>query len=1032
MVNNDWENQALVGSGCEAARAICIPISQDKRHTITLNGEWKFNLYDSPLCVESTFFSENFSDAGWNSIDVPSHWQLRGYGAPHYSNVVYPFPVNPPFVPTENPTGCYRRFFEMPAISDGEKVTILFEGVDSFFYLWINGEKVGCSKGSRLPAEFDISKLVKKGSNLVAVQVHKWSDGTYLEDQDQWWLSGIFRGVSIITHPDPSVKDIFIKTKFDKNYIDAELEIDLDINLRQRKKNSLNIRFELCDNKNKTVFRSEKFSLNNEHVERYLFPVKAPHKWSAEDPYLYNLALYIVDGDETVLTKYSFRVGFRSSEIKNGQFLINGKAVMFKGVNRHDSHPVNGRAVSLADMRQDIILMKQNNFNAVRSSHYPNDFRFYDLCDEYGLYVWCECDLETHGFGYDEGKNPSHWPEWENAYIDRMKRTVEPYKNHASIVAWSLGNESAMGDNHKKMYDYVKSRDQRPIHYEGASRSFLDAARKFINENSDFPAELVEKAKSYFFTATDIISWMYPPPAVWGEYAKRDFSGKPYILCEYGHAMGNGPGGLKEYWEQFKSHPNMQGGFIWEWCDHGILQKNSNGTSWYAYGGDFGDVPNDGNFVCDGLVFPDRTPTPGLLEAKGWQQPVEMELIDKKSLLLRITNLYDFIDLNHLSATYEITRNGIMVDKGVLPLQTLHSHCSQEVKVPYCLILDNEGEYHLKVNFYLKDNASYAAMGHEIAFNQFEISEGSGFITEAKNIDKSVSLERKGNKVSVRGDSFEIDFDAINGSMSSWRVNGNEFIVKAPKLNFWRATIDNDNRWAAWETQYNVWKKAGYDLMQQQLRSFTTEQREKRVVIKAKTYIGAISKLSGFSCEYEYEIFGNGNILITVSGMPLDKNMPHLPRIGLDMAINGSLSKVDWYGRGPGENYSDSKKATYVGLFKSDIDGLHTPYIFPQENGNREECRFVNFSDENGKGIKIIGKPLFCFSAHNYSVSDLDKAQHMHELLKKKEIYINLDYKQCGLGSGSCGPMTFPQYTVPAKPFTFSVGLMQLSGLSPV
>jgi beta-galactosidase/evolved beta-galactosidase subunit alpha len=1028
-IKNDWENINILGIGRRKERALIIPyagrndaLSFDRLKSPfyqLLNGYWDFHLFETPFHVSEMFYSNNFDSKDWKPIDVPSHWQLRGYGKPHYTNVVYPFPINPPFVPTENPTGCYRKKFNVPSEWAGKKIVIRFEGVDSAFYLWINGVKIGFSKGSRLPAEFDITKEVVSGSNIVAVQVMKWSDGTYLEDQDQWWLSGIFRDVSLLALPTPELFDIFIKTDLTDEYKNGLLKIDTTLT------DKAVITTELFDHNNILV---KKESSDNNSIS---IKIDNPNKWSAEIPYLYSLLITISDSSsKSDPTFYAMKIGFRSVEIKNRSFLVNGKRIMFKGVNRHDSHPINGRAVSEEDMRQDIILMKKNNFNAVRSSHYPNDTKFYNLCDELGMYVWCECDLETHGFGYKDGENPSHWPEYEKAYLDRMKRTVETHKNHSSIVAWSLGNEAGFGINHTAMYNWTKARDSRPIHYEGASRQFFEkvgASLKSYIDSSDLfgnipriPFEKVDPAlydslKQNELSSTDIMSWMYPSSEKWTQFAQNDISDKPYILCEYAHAMGNGPGSLQEYWKMFYSVPNMQGGFIWEWCDHGILQKDGNGKEWYAYGGDFNDKPNDGNFVCDGLVFPDRKPSPGLLEAKKWQEPVRVELVNKSTGEMLITNLYDFMDLSHLSILWELLKNGEVIENGSLPsIMTKPQECEILI-VPFNkeILCDINSEYHLTVKFKNID---------DIAVTQFALS--PIVIRENFPADTTVSnliYETKNTELLITGKEFSIVFDTVYGKMKSWTVNGIDMIKDGPRLNFWRASIDNDNRWAHYTTQYNTWMKAGYNCMMHMTRNFLVEEVNDNIIVKIRSFIAPPSQLIGFNCEYVYTIYIDGSVRIDVSGKPNKADMPHLPRIGLQLTLPTQFTRVEWFGRGPGESYSDSKDANIVGVYKKNVRELYTPYVYPQENGNREEVRKVSLYDSQGRCLIVQGLPLINFSAHYYTTDDLEKATHTNELLERDSITLNIDYKQCGIGSGSCGPETLPQYRIPCEPFNFSL-----------
>lgn len=1034
----DWENQAVLGHDRMAPRALLLPfpdrggaLSFNRERSpffLNLNGKWRFKLFGAPERVDKGFPDVSFDEKGWNDLAVPSHWQLNGHGRPHYTNVVYPFPVDPPFVPSENPTGCYRRIFDLPGDWGGKRISLCFEGVDSAFYVWINGKKAGFSKGSRLRAEFDVTGMVKPGGNLVAVQVMQWSDGSYLEDQDQWWLSGIFRDVYLLAAPEIELADLFVHTDLDAKFENAVLRADLLFCNNANTARSVEFSLEL-----KELSLSAKGNVSLQAGERnsvsLSIPVENPRKWSAETPVLYNL-LATLPGSVCAL-----KVGFRKTEVRNGRFWVNGRAVMFKGVNRHDSHPEKGRAVGVDDMRRDLLIMKQHNINAVRTSHYPNAPAFYELCDELGLYVWCECDLETHGFGYDEGKNPCHWPEWEAPFVDRMKRMVEAYKNHASIVAWSLGNESGFGNNHLAMFKWAKERDPgRPIHYENASRQFFDKVEKALGTRFDtfskndppprIPFEklapaLLASLKRHELMGTDIMSWMYPHPVRWTAFARNDFSAKPYILCEYAHAMGNGPGGLKEYWEMFRSNPNMQGGFVWEWCDHGILRKAPDGRKYYAYGGDFGDEPHDGNFVCDGLVFPDRTPSPGLLELKKWQEPVQVEFADSDKV--RIMNRYDFLTLEHLKAEWAVLNNGKIVKKGLLsPLKTAPGE-SQIVSIAF---KRPEGEGFLNIRFTLKGKALWAAKGHEVANVQLPLGrEIPRYIPAARKAGRLSTAVRSGDRV-VSGRDFEMVFDNVSGLLTQWRSSGRKILRRPLRMNFYRAFTDNDNRWAFRETQYRTWTNAWYHRMQHQLRGFSLVEKEGSVEITVESREAPPVQCYGFDCTTVYSVRPDGSLAISVSGRPRGgEKMPHLPRIGLCLGLDKGLDRAEWYGRGPGEAYEDSKEANLVGLYSSKVSDLYMPYVFPQENGNRQDARWLKLTGRGGKGLSIYGDPLFNFSAHYYTTEDLDKAQHTIDLHERDFITLNLDYRQCGLGSGSCGPETFPEYRVPAEPFSFSLVL---------
>ncbi|MBL8993150.1 MAG: DUF4981 domain-containing protein, partial [Spirochaetia bacterium] len=710
--NTIWENHHALGQNRLPPRAYAPALPEESAKAFgstSLNGPWKFQLVDNPLLAPENFFAQNFDDRKWKTLAVPSHWQLNGYGHPHYTNIDYPFPLDPPFVPDENPTGLYRKSFKFGRDVAGRRHLLRFEGVDSAFRVWVNGREVGMSKGSRLAAEFDVSADLRAGENTVAVQVVKWSDATYLEDQDMWWLSGIFRDVFLIAEPVIYLRDLFVRTDLDNSFQNADLAVEADI----EGEGECEIVAELRDPSGNLVVEenwdSHKVAKNNPlRIQKKVAVVK-PLLWNAETPHLYELTLRIRSRENV---EYKQAVGFRNIQIDKGRFLINGAPIMFRGVNHHDTHPVRGRAVTEADLLEDLLLMKRHNINAVRTSHYPSTPAFYRLCDELGLYVICECDLETHGFHYKVGENPSHWPEWRAAYLDRMTRMVEAYKNHPSIVMWSLGNESGFGENHIAMTEAAKKRDAtRPVHYEGGTRLLR------YDGTNDYYKHPDQGDVSLAFDASDVASYMYPSPEELDKLAKK-YPERCHILCEYAHAMGNGPGGLRDYQKIFDSTPNAPGGFVWEWADHAILVKEKDGMAWYAYGGDFGDVPNDGNFVADGLVFPDRKPSPGLLEYKQVIQPVTIESVGDKTI--RIHNRYDFTDLSHLEARWSLLRNGVEMDSGEceLPVITARTSADTEIPAKALAFTDKAAEFVLTLRFLSRHKTNWSGEKHEVAAAQ--------------------------------------------------------------------------------------------------------------------------------------------------------------------------------------------------------------------------------------------------------------------------------------------------------------------------
>ena len=1009
----DWENPHIVHRNRLPAHAVLLPY-QDESSALAgerdrspwfrlLNGGWQFHFAENPGLAPVGFWEPSFDAANWDQIYVPSNWQLQGYGRPHYTNVNYPFPVDPPKVPTENPTGSYRRYFELPANWSSRRVILCFEGVDSAFYVWVNGKMVGFSKGSRLPAEFDVTDFVKTGQNLIAVQVYQWSDGSYLEDQDMWWLSGIFRDVYVYATPDVHVFDLAVRTNLDDEYKDAVLDVvALLRNYKDQGIGQHKLEILLVDGSNRLVFEPQSqdvvIDAGSELKTSFRVPISNPQKWTAETPNLYTLLVRLMDAEGQVLEIQSCKVGFRQAEIKNGNLLVNGVPIMIKGVNRHEIHPTLGRAVSIDSMIQDILLMKRHNINAVRTSHYTNDPRWYELCDHYGLYVLDETDLECHGFGAVGDINRlSDDPQWETAYLDRMVRMVERHKNHPSIIVWSLGNESGFGRNHKVMAAWTRKADPtRPLHYEG-----------------DRTQEVVDIVGPMYTSVDGIIA-----------LAEEANYTKPVILCEYAHAMGNGPGGLKEYWETFYKYPRLQGGFVWDWIDQGLLQTTERGTQRFAYGGDYGDEPNDANFNINGLVMPDRQPSPGLIEYKKVLEPVLVEPLNLAQGEVKITNRYDFIFLDHLHLSWNVTADGKLFQSGSLPMPTVAPGEDAVIKIPYgnlkTLGLGTEGWLNLR--FTLALDQSWADAGYEVAWAQFKLPAAVEEEYPVLSIDSMPTLTVNCNDsiIEVRGHDFELIFDKIYGSIASWSYAGIPMLSRGPRLHFWRAPIDND------VVYVREWRQAGLDSLQHRIDAVTLEEGERAVQINVKVRIAPPILDHGFSCTYTYTVYGDGNIAIEVSGIPQGE-LPVLPRIGLQMVLPKDFHQVVWYGRGPGESYADSKLANGFGVYQCHVDDLYVPYVYPQENGNRTDVHWVALTDFRGLGLFASADIPLNFSAHRFSTDDLEKARHTDELMWRDEIHLNLDYRQNGLGSGSCGPKVLPQYELQPHEFSFTVRLKPYS-----
>lgn len=1025
---NDWENQRILHRGRLPPRASFLHFPDPEAAAVdpaggqpwqrSLAGTWRFHYAPSPAQVPPGWFRTDFDDSGWDAIPVPSCWQMLGYGRPHYTNVSYPFPVDPPRVPSENPTGSYRTPFLVPEEWADRRILLRFEGVDSFFRVWVNGTEIGLGKGSRVPSEFEATAAARAGANLLAVQVLQWSDGSYLEDQDMWWLSGIFRPVTLVSVPRLSIEDVVVRTAFDAAYRDARLEVTATVRNDRGAAGAGTVELSLADPRGRPVVTASAAFAAIEAGSRGEVPltagVPAPEPWSAEHPARYALVLTLRDADGTVIEAVPLRIGFRSVEIRDGIMLLNGVRIVFKGVNRHEHHPDLGRAVPYESMVRDVELMKQHNINAVRTSHYPDDPRFLDLCDEHGLYVIDEADLECHGMAPAGNLDAlSDDPDWEAAYVDRAERMVRRDRNHPCILVWSLGNESGFGCNHAAMAAAVRALDPtRPIHYEG-----------------DREAKVA-----------DVVSRMYAPVEEVereGAARDRDRSLKPFILCEYAHAMGNGPGGLKEYWDTFAAHRGLQGGFVWEWLDHGIRRTSPNGRSYYAYGGDFGDVPNDGNFVIDGLVFPDRTPSPGLVEYKKVIEPVAVRAVDLANGQFEIENRYAFASLDHLALSWTVEVDGELVASGATPVPPTPAGATTKLALAYPVpaLAAPAAEAWLTMRFALASAASWAPAGHEVAWAQFRLpaAERTAIRPEHPGAVRAVvppPLRARivGTTLRLESPDLRIDFDRVAGRISGMVWRGTELLRDGPRLILWRATTDNDR--GGWKGRdIDEWTRAGLDRLQHRLDSFAwRDLGDGSVRVIARTRIAPPSLSLGFEVEYEYTVRGTGDVLLQVHGIPRGALPPTLPRIGVQSSLPPSLDRVHWFGTGPGESYPDSRQAARVGRFSADVDDLETPYVYPQENGNRSDARWVACTDARGIGLMAIGRPLIDFSAHRNTPEEYEAARHTVDLVRRNEVVLVLDHRQHGLGSASCGPGVLPAYRLRTEEFRFGVLLRPAAG----
>ena len=1006
----DWGNLSVLSRRRETASATSIPYADaqtalaGERGTSPffrlLNGQWQFSYWPKPSAVPSGIECADFAGT-WDEIAVPGNWQRQGYGRPQYTNVAYPYPVDPPFVPDDNPVGVYKHTFTLPETWSSKQVFLHFEGVDSAFHVWVNGADAGYSQGSHVPSEFNITALLTPGHNTLMVQVYQWSDGSYLEDQDQWRLSGIFRDVSLIARPPVYVRDTRLRTTFGASLSDANLEIVTKVRSLGEAGGENTLSAVLLD-----AFGAEVASETvgtampvpgEETVLTAKMAVENPKLWSAEEPNLYTLLLTLFSASGERLTVERFAVGFRDIKIKDGQMLLNGAPITLCGVNRHDTHPDLGHVTPRAHMLRDIVLMKQHNINCVRTSHYPNDPYWLELCDEYGLYVIDEADLETHGFGEQGGdwSELSKNPDWKGAFVDRAVRLVERDKNHPSILIWSLGNESGYGPNHHAMADAIRALDPRPIHYESAY------------ETEDY-------------AGLDMVSHMYTDvPTLIVEGQKTD-DPRPFFLCEYAHAMGNGPGSLQDYWDVIDSYPRLLGGCVWEWADHGIRQFTKNGTEWFAYGGDFGDVPNDGNFCIDGLCSPDRVPHPALLELKKVIAPVLATAEDLGAGTLRIKNRHDFSTLGHLAAHWQVVEAGITLQSGALALGEIAPNTDAVVLVPYTL--PESGDTWLDVTFSLASNTRWAERGHEIAWAQFPLPTLPAPAVLVTGEASAVRVTEAVGSLELTGEEFALRFDLSTGTLTHWHYLDTPLLESGPALSVWRAPTDNDVHMAT------EWRKAGLDRLVPRTVSVGWEQTAPHTVqVTVQTVLAAITQRPSFAVTYAYTVSGSGTVTLETSVKPLSATLPTLPRLGLELTLPPGFNHFAWDGLGPHESYPDRKESVRRGVYSGTVTEQFQNYIRPQENGNKSEVRWASLTNSRGLGLLATGSSLLSVSVHHFTTQDLTEAKHTYDLLPRPETILHLDYAQSGLGSQSCGPGPLPEYLLQPSEITFTVRLTPFS-----
>lgn len=1043
----EWDDPAILHAGVEKPHATmmiyptaALATAMDRGRSPwfqSLNGAWKYHHSPSPKDRPANFFAGGFDAGAWKAIDVPSNVEVQGYGMPIYVNAGYPFAYdrrNPRPPRDNNPVSSYRRAFSVPAGWNGRRVLLHFDGVDSAFYVWVNGEKVGYSEDSRTPAEFDITSRVKPGANTLAVEVYRFSDGSFLEDQDMWRLSGIFRDVYLWSPAAGHVRDFEIKTDLDAAYRDATFTVKAMVANSGAAPGALSLLVELSDPAGRAVASGTarvRAPARGDTTVDVSFPVTAPLKWSAEAPNLYRALLTLKDASGRVVEVIPAHAGFRKVEIAKGRILVNGQPVLFKGVNRHEHDPVTGHYVSRASMIRDIELMKQYNVNAVRTSHYPNAPDWYDLAERYGLYVIDEANIECHGFGTNPQNRLTNSPEWTAAYVDRVERMIERDKNHPSVVIWSLGNECGDGANFTAAYQWIKKRDtSRPVHYEGAA-------------NRGGPN-------------SDINSFMYPAPATVRQRAEAR-PDIPLLLCEYTHAMGNSNGGLKEYWDIFYSGTNAQGAFVWDWVDQGIRQpvpaqyRSSGRSTFLAYGGWWEDryaIRNDNNFNQNGLISADRLPHPGLRAIKYVYRYIHADAVDLASGRIRVKNWHDFINAKDIAeGVWEVVSDeGKAVASGKLPELDLAPQEEKEFTLALPATLPGpesyprNAAYWLNVRFLLRADTRWAKKGHELGWEQWPLSikllaaGPFGHMSAGERPDAPLVMRDGGNVIRFSGPDFALVFDRVQGTIGSYSYKGVRLLDRGPIPDFWRAMTDNDI--GAWKSMMNkarqdpatdvtIWRHAGDGWRVKEVTARRVNDLRAEVIVRAD--LPAV----GATYAVTYSVNGDGAVVVEGGYTPGTNTLPMMPRAGMELVVSPGLEHLKWLGRGPAETYID-RQFEPIGVYSSTVHDQWVDYSRPQENGNKTDVAWMMLTNDQGIGLRIQGVPLLSAAASHVTKDDIELAAYSFQLPRRPEIYVNVDWKQMGVGginSWSANAWPMEAYRIPAgQPHTYKYMLMPVDG----
>jgi len=1024
----NWETLEVLSVNREPAHATLFPFTDrqlalagDRAASpwyLSLDGTWKFFWVRKPEDRPLNFFEEDHDDRGWDEIDVPSNWEVQGYGYPIYLDTEYPFPADWPRIPHDyNPVGSYRRDFELPPDWTGREVFLHFGAVKSAFYLWINGEYVGYSQGSKTPAEFDVGSYLRAGRNSVALEIYRWSDGSYLEDQDFWRLSGIEREVYLFSTPRVHIRDFFARPELDAAYREGTLNLQIEVrNYDEEDDASRQVRVSLFDDADsaRTIVETAKtvdVAAGEDRTLEFEAAVGQPRQWTAETPNLYTLLIELLDDDGEVTEIVAAKIGFRRIEITGGQLRVNGVPITIRGVNRHETDPVTGHVVNEDSMIRDIQLMKRNNINAVRTSHYPNAPRWYELADRFGLYLVDEANVESHGYCCDPETTLGNRPEWIEAHLDRTLRMFERDKNHPSVIFWSLGNEAGDGVVFEETHAALKRLDPtRPVQYEGAGQE----------------------------PHTDLYVPMYARIPKIEAYAQTNPS-RPLILCEYAHAMGNSVGNLQDYWDVIERYPSLQGGFIWDWVDQALLRHDADGQPFWAYGGDFGhpSVPNDSNFCNNGLVAADRTPHPHLHEVKKVYQPIKVRPVEAGPGKVRIENRHDFIDLDRFDFRWEVEADGQRIADGALAVPSVRPHEAAEVEVPLPAIDPQPGvEYFLTVRAFAATEQPLVPAGFELAWDQIKLPVHTAPTLLPMDGMPALHVDDLGRYVDVTGDEFGLRVTKQTGRLSSLVYRGVELIRTGLAPNFWRAPTDNDLG-NDMPTRTGVWKRAGE---RPEILTVAVEQPRPEVV-----RVAVHSTLPQVESNYDttFTIYGSGDIVVEVSYKAGRDDLPELPRFGMSMTLPAAFNDLEWYGRGPHESYWDRKTGAAVGRYQGPVWDQFHRYARPQETGNKTEVRWLALRDENGSGLLAVGLPEMSASAWEFPIDEIEfdpiddpareiivpaSQRHGAEIRRHDLVTLNLDHRQMGVGGDtSWGARTHAEYTLTDDEYRFRFRLRPIT-----